>query len=113
MTPGINSSPNIYDQDKNAVFHQKFTELTISRITPLLLQIIKAGIHEQLFNTSHPEETLEILIPGMMVYLHAYYSCPNRETLETKITAVEDIIERMLGAEKGSLHINLPNINQI
>jgi len=95
-------------QDKNFIIHQKFTDKTIMRVTPLLLQIIKEGINGRRFNVPYPEETLEILVPGMMDYIHRYYFCQNRELLSIKMKAAEEIIEKLLGAAKGSVKLNIP-----
>lgn len=88
--------------DENLIIHQKLTDKTIELITPILLQIIREGIQKGLFSTPYPEESVEILIPGMIVYIHRYYFCQDREILSFKMVAIEEIIERILGAKKAA-----------
>jgi len=92
-------------KDKNLIIHQKMTDKTIKLATPLLLHIINEGIHKEVFSLSYPEETLEILVPGMMDYIHRYYFCQNKKTLSIKMRAAEDIINRMLGTCSVKLNI--------
>lgn len=96
-------------QDKNVMIHQRLTDKTIRAITPLLLQIIKAGIEKGLFSTPYPEEALEIFVPGITIYIHKYYFWEDREAFNKKMTAAESVIERILGARKGSLKLNIPS----
>jgi AcrR family transcriptional regulator len=99
-------------QEKNRIIHQKLTDKTIEAVAPLLLQIIRDGVQKGLFHTSYPEETVAILVPGMMDYIHKYSFVTNAEALAIKTKAAGEIIERMLGAQKGSIKINLPAATQ-
>lgn len=93
--------------DKNYIIHQKLIGKTIRSVTPLFLQLINEGVDEKIFNVPYPEEMLEILIPGMVNYVHRYYFCPKPEILSFKIEAAEEIIGRMLGVSKGFVKLNV------
>lgn len=93
--------------DKNYIIHQKLIGKTIKNVTPLFLQLINEGMDEKIFNISYPDEMLEILIPGMVNYVHRYYFCPKHEILSFKIEAAEEIIGRMLGVSKGFVKLKL------
>lgn len=99
-------------QDENFIVHQKLTDKTINLITPLLVQVIKEGIQKGIFSTPYPDESLEILIPGMIGYIHKYYFCHDSEILSFKIAAIEEIMERMLGAKKGSVKVGMDAVTQ-
>jgi Transcriptional regulator len=95
-------------QERNRLIHQKLTDKTIEAVAPLLLRLIMDGVRTGLFHTSCPEETVEILAPGMMEYIHKYAFCTNAEVLSGKAEAAGEIVERMLGAQKDSIRIRLP-----
>jgi AcrR family transcriptional regulator len=93
--------------DKNYIIHQKLIGKTIKHITPLLLQLINEGIQEKIFNIPCADEMLEILIPGMIDYVHRYYFCQKPEIVNFKMEAAEKIIRRMLGSPDDYVKLNL------
>ena len=50
---------------------------------------------------------MEILVLGIGDYLHKYYFCPNEAVFEAKMKVLERFIERMLGAEEGSISLDI------
>ncbi len=84
---------------QNALFHQKSHTLTIEKISPIMIKIVKDGIKQGFFSTKHPESA---------VYMVLSYSLTDMEDAaedpEELATGFIYNLERMLGAKEGSLN---------
>ncbi len=84
---------------QNALFHQKSHTLTIEKISPIMIKIVKDGIKQGFFSTKHPESA---------VHMALSYSLTDMEdaagTLKELATGFIYNLERMLGAREGSLN---------
>ncbi len=84
---------------QNALFHQKSHTLTIEKISPIMIRIIKDGIKQGFFSTKHPESA---------VHMALSYSLTDMG--DTAVDPVELAtgfvynLEKMLGAREGSLN---------
>lgn len=88
---------------QNALMHQKIQKLMINGITPILTGIIREGIEQGLFNTPFPYECMEmVLIYADTVFDDDMVHMTNEERT-SRIQGFVFNIERLLGAESGSL----------
>lgn len=88
---------------QNALMHQK-TELLIIRKAPqVLVEIIKDGIEEGLFETSYPYETLEMVLAHSSIVFDSLYwnELPEQEQI-IRIKAFIFNLERLFGAQAGT-----------
>ncbi len=88
---------------QNALMHQKIQKLIISDVTPVLAEVVKEGIKEGVFSTPFPDESIEMLI----IYTNAVFDEESIEmTVEERMKRVSAFIynmEKLLGAERGSM----------
>lgn len=87
---------------QNALMHQKIEKFIVDGVTPILTNIIREGIEQGLFNTPYPYECVEMI----MIYANTAFDDGAERTEEEQATKLQAFIfhvERMLGAESGSL----------
>jgi AcrR family transcriptional regulator len=88
---------------QNALMHQKIQSMIVSGITPILSDLITEGIKEGVFQTPYPYECMEMI----MIYANTVFDQNMDQLTEDermrKIYAFVFHLERMLGAEEGSL----------
>jgi len=88
---------------QNALMHQKIQKVLINGVTPILADIIREGIAQGLFNTPFPYECMEMV----MIYANTIFDDDmvpmTNEELAQRAQALVYNIERLLGAESGSL----------
>lgn len=88
---------------QNALMHQKTQKMMISGITPILTGIIREGMEEGLFNTPFPYESMEMIL----VYANTIFDDDAIEMTDEgrnlRIQAFIYNMERLIGAESGSL----------
>ncbi|GIN08592.1 TetR family transcriptional regulator [Shouchella clausii] len=88
---------------QNALMHQKIEKVIISNVPQILADIIREGIELGLFNTPFPYECMEMVV----IYLNTVFDDDMVEmTDEERVTRVRAFVfnlERLLGAERGSL----------
>ncbi|MFD3274165.1 TetR/AcrR family transcriptional regulator [Paenibacillus dendritiformis] len=89
-------------QVNNAEMHQKSLIETILQLTPVLTEIIEQGIAEGVFDTPYPKETVEILLVSSQFIFDEGIFQWQPDELMTKAIAFTSMMEKMLGAEKGS-----------
>ena len=87
---------------QNALLHQKMQERLINGVVPLIAQLIKEGNESGIFDTKYPNEAAE------MIMLYGNIAFDDNENLtprqkKRKGNAFIYNIEKMLGAEAGSL----------
>jgi AcrR family transcriptional regulator len=103
----------VWYTDDNAVIRQKVRTGAISRITPLLTQIVRQGLQEGVLAPRYPERVGEVVI----VLIQDFNDALSRLLLEydagqvdvsdfeETIAAYADALERILGAPADSLEI--------
>lgn len=88
---------------QNALMHQKIQKAIINGVTPILTGIIIEGIEQGMFDTSYPYECMEmVVIYANTVFDDDMIQMTNEERF-TRIQAFVCNLERLLGAESGSL----------
>ena len=102
---------NIWYADENAVLRQKAQAALLPRIASLLTEIICQGVREGVFHTAYPDQISGILFSLLQNFGDTLIALivqqePNLENLqhlETLSASHQDAMERLLGAEPGSL----------
>jgi Transcriptional regulator len=88
---------------QNALMHQKALTAMLKTIPPLVTGIVLDGIEQGLFETPFPYESVEMLISyPNIVFDEAYFQLSQAESI-ARINAFIFNVERVLGAEPGSL----------
>jgi AcrR family transcriptional regulator len=100
-------------KDENLLLRHKIFMGNFNRLTPEYARLIKQGVEEGHFDTSDPEEMAEIIltwgytlnemIVGLL--LETDEKPDNLAVIEKKLNAFERGMERLLGAETGSLNM--------
>ena len=84
---------------QNALFHQKSHTLTIEKISPIMLKIVRDGIKQKFFSTKHPESAVHMALSYSLTDMEDAAADPVELT-----TGFIYNLERMLGAREGSLN---------
>lgn len=88
---------------QNALMHQKIQKILISGVTPILAEIISEGTEQGVFSTPFPYECMEMVV----TYANTIFDGDMVEmTDEQRISRIQAFVfnvERLLGAENGSL----------
>lgn len=99
--------------DENILLRQKLLEALTPKAATLLAVVIRQGIQEGVFHTKFPEQVSEItfsLVAGFgdsMIKLirQGELQAEAVQHLETTAGSYEDAVERILGADPGTLHL--------
>lgn len=99
--------------DENAIVRQKVFATATTRITPVLTQIIRQGIEENIFSTPFPEQVSEMVYALFQnlgdsfsrLLLSSDRDPDTLSAFENTLAAYMDALERILGAAAGSLHL--------
>jgi AcrR family transcriptional regulator len=89
---------------KNVDMHQKIFVSMVNKQAPLIGQIVEQGIQEGIFKTKYPLEVSEIIIAGTHFITDLGIFDWNKEEYLRRIRASEELIEKALCIEEGSLH---------
>lgn len=93
--------------EENEGIHHKYIVNRINRLKPIYYAVILQGISEGVFDIQYPKEAAEyMLVATKFMFDPAVFSA-NKEELQTKIMAVLDITERLLGVTKDSLNFDV------
>lgn len=88
---------------QNALMHQKIQKLIIQGVPPILTGIIQEGIEQGMFSTPYPYECMEmVVIYANTVFDDDMVTMTNEERTSRMLAFICNV-ERLLGAEIGSL----------
>ena len=91
----------IMHQPRNVLMHEKSRAMVIREAGPILADLVREGVDEGLFDCDHPEQTVEMIMVYVLVAFDG--SDPFDAGMQSeRINGFIAIIERMLGAGKGS-----------
>lgn len=100
------SSQEIMDhihKPQNALMHQKIQKVIIQGVPPILTEIILEGIEQGMFSTPYPYECMEMVV----IYANTVFDddmvLMSNEERTSRMLAFICNVERLLGAESGSL----------
>jgi AcrR family transcriptional regulator len=88
---------------QNALMHQKIQRVIINGVTPILTAIIREGIEQGMFSTPFPYECMEMVITYVNTVFDDDMVDMTDEERISRIRAFVFNMERLLGAESGSL----------
>lgn len=111
----ILSLSHIWYTDENAIVRQKVDQAVFEQRAPLLAEIVRQGVQEEVFTVSDPDRAGEVilsLLQGMgnthAGLLLAYDRDPDMPDITGDIVAVHaaymEAVERVLGAPQNSLY---------
>jgi AcrR family transcriptional regulator len=103
----------IWYADENALVRQKLMSGGMDLLVPHLAKMVRQGVNEGVFHVDYPDQTaaivffvMESLSDGFSaLLLDAVHQKDVIQNLETMTAACTDAVERVLGAEPGSLHL--------
>ncbi|XID92257.1 TetR/AcrR family transcriptional regulator [Paenibacillaceae bacterium WGS1546] len=88
---------------QNALMHQKIQKVIVNGVPPILTGIIEEGITQGVFDTRYPYECMEmVVIYASTVFDGDMVAMTNEERMSRMIAFIGNV-ERLLGAENGSL----------
>lgn len=88
---------------QNALMHQKIQKVIINGVPPILAGIIREGIEQGMFHTPFPYECMEmVVIYAITVFDDDMIGMTNEERFSRMVAFISNV-ERLLGAESGSL----------
>ena len=102
----------VWYSDDNALTRQKMLATTVENMEPFFIKIIKQGVREGVFSTPYPEVASQVTInllydlaytSGQMLLSEEVRRGDNLQQVETLYAAYGDVLERVLGAPKGSI----------
>jgi hypothetical protein len=102
----------VWFSDENALARQKMLTRTLEHMGPFFIAIVKQGVQEGVFSTPYPEVASEVTInlmydlafaSGQMLMSEEIKQSDNLQQVEALYTAYSDVLERVLGAPKGSI----------
>lgn len=88
---------------QNALMHQKIHKVIINGVPPILTEIIREGIEQGLFSTPFPYECMEMVVIYANTVFDEDLVTMTDEERGQRILAFVCNVERLLGAESGSL----------
>ncbi|WP_410771386.1 TetR/AcrR family transcriptional regulator [Fontibacillus sp. BL9] len=106
ISDGGSSSEEIMEhihKPQNALMHQKIQKSIINGVTPILTGIIREGIEQGMFNTPFPYECMEMVVIYANTVFDEDLVPMTDEERASRILAFVCNVERLLGAESGSL----------
>ena len=99
--PGQKEQPigDLLNRPENLLMHKKIQQRLMEKMIPMLCGIAEDGIRNGIFNCDHvPERIKVILITGSALFDEGGYTAADTEVFI-------DLLEKMLGAEKGTMDI--------
>lgn len=104
----------VWYSDENALARQKMLARTVEHMAPFFTKIIEQGVREGSFTVPHPKVASQVTInliydlayeSGQMFIAEDVKESDNLRRIETLYAAYSDVLERVLGAPKGSIQV--------
>ncbi len=94
------------DFENNAKIHQKRDEIFHKIFNSIVLRVVEEGVEEGLFDCKYYQDITEIIFIGIDRFVHINFkSFKDKDVFYNKILAIQELLEKVLGIEKGSLEI--------
>ncbi|MFP4016782.1 MAG: TetR/AcrR family transcriptional regulator [Halanaerobiales bacterium] len=103
------------DSDSNAKIHQKRDELFHKLFKGIILRVVGEGVQKGYFQCEYYQDITEIIFIGIDKFMHINmknFKDKDQEFFHSKIMAIQELLERVLGIEKGKLDILGENIDK-
>lgn len=88
---------------QNVDMHQRILVKMVKKYAPVINEVILQGIEENIFKVNYPLEASEFLVSGFHFLSDLGIFSWNQEEYIRKIKVTEEIIEKTLSIEKGSM----------
>ncbi len=105
-------------KDENIILRHKIYMSNIDLLVPEFAKIISQGVKEKIFNTPFPDEAAKLIFELAYIFseripkliIGSDKNSKNLNEVEKELRVYEDAIERIIGAEKGTVNIVNRNI---
>ncbi len=87
----------------NRELHEKTNVQIIKRLSPVLAEIVDQGVKEKCFKVNNTLETVQFLLTASQFLFDEELFGWNKNEILTRQIVMREIIEKSLGAKKGSL----------
>ncbi|MDJ1015797.1 MAG: TetR/AcrR family transcriptional regulator [Paracoccaceae bacterium] len=94
---------------ENRALHELTNIQTVLRLSPTLARIVEQGNREGVFATERPLETIQFLFTGAQFLTDGGLFDFSEEEVRTRRLVTQEIIEKALGARKGSFGFMNPD----
>ena len=88
---------------QNALMQQKVQRMIIISLTPILVELIREGMEENLFHTEFPYECMEMIVVYAIVVFDGELVILSEAEQLQRVNALISNMECLLGMEKGAL----------
>ena len=96
----------------NRALHEVTNIQTILKLSPIFAKIVEQGNQEKVFNTKRPLETMQFLLTGGQFLLDGGLFDFDEQEIREKRLAMQEIVEKSLGAEPGTFDFMNKNLNR-
>jgi AcrR family transcriptional regulator len=94
---------NVRD-DRDAKLHSALSDKFYNTFKPIVVGVLREGIEKGAFKMKYPEEIAEVLMLGVQGYMHLHIpNFKDKVYAFKKLKALEEIFERVLGLDEGSI----------
>ncbi len=87
----------------NVKLHTRLLAVLVLRLAPVVAELVVQGCEEGVFQTEHPLEVAELLLSGIQFLTDDGFYPWDDEDLGRRAQAIPSMVERLLGAEPGSV----------
>jgi AcrR family transcriptional regulator len=96
------------EDDENAMMHQILEKKFYKKFHPILVEIIKEGTKEGIFDITYPVEITEILLMGVRSFMHIHVPRFNDlNYAREKLSSIEELFNRVLRSDSGKFTFKL------
>ena len=96
------------EQRESALIHQKFTRILVTRLRPILADILRQGMAEGTIHCDYPEETAQIVLTVLTTTLDNNLIPIEQEQIRRILTAFTQMQEKSMGIPEHTLEFILP-----
>ena len=93
---------------ENRELHEISNVQTVVKLSPILAQVVAQGVDEGVFSVAHPLETIQLILTGSQFLLDGDLFDYGAEKVRRQRAALQDLVEKALGAAPGSFHFLNP-----
>lgn len=94
---------DFFHRTESALAHQKHLIREMEKTAPILAKVIEQGVSEGRFNTRYPREIAEFMLLTLISLINPSAFQWGRENPAARLKALQEILERALGAGPGTL----------
>lgn len=98
------------EQQESAFIHQKFSRIIITKLKPILADIIRQGVREGSIQCSFPEETAQIVLTVLTITLDNHLIPSDDEEIARILSAFTEMQEKGMGIPSHTLRFLLRKI---